>query len=263
MDALRIFLTVMAAYGLFVLYLYIIQDKLLFLPFNGEFKNCEAMQELGAKPKTLGPIRYHFRENAAAKGIFFLFHGNGGSACDRIDYIIELQELPLHFVFVEYAGYAGDKTKPSEPLILKEALELVDHFQKMNLPIALFGESLGAAVATYVASERNISALLLQSPFPSIAEVAQHHYFYVPVKWLSKNPFRSSKWAPKVTAPTLIIAATNDEVVPFKFTVQQIENFKIKPQLVELGRTSHNFMSILHAKTYWGAIRKFLEAHLG
>ena len=47
--------------------------------------------------------------------------------------------------------------------------------------IVYFGESLGAAVAIGLAMERPPAALVLRSPFTSLAEVAKVHYPWLPV----------------------------------------------------------------------------------
>jgi pimeloyl-ACP methyl ester carboxylesterase len=75
------------------------------------------------------------------------------------------------------------------------------------------GRSLGSGVAVYVAALRPVTRLVLVTPFDSLEEVAALHFFYVPVRWLLRDKFESWRFAPHVTAPTLIIAAEHDEVV--------------------------------------------------
>src|SRR5207244_11402434 len=83
--------------------------------------------------------------------------------------------------------------------------------------IALFGESLGTAVAVRMASERAVGVLVLESPFTSIADVAQNHYPFVPAKWLLKDRFETLAHIGAVRAPILVLQGSRDRVVPPEF----------------------------------------------
>jgi pimeloyl-ACP methyl ester carboxylesterase len=52
------------------------------------------------------------------------------------------------------------------------------------------------------------------TPYDSLVELAALQFPYIPVKWLLLDQFESWRYAPHVTAPTLIVAAEHDEVVP-------------------------------------------------
>jgi acetyl esterase/lipase len=54
-----------------------------------------------------------------------------------------------------------------------------------------FGESLGAAVAVQLAVERPPMALVLRSPFTSLADVGRIHYRFLPVRWLLRDRYAS------------------------------------------------------------------------
>jgi pimeloyl-ACP methyl ester carboxylesterase len=76
------------------------------------------------------------------------------------------------------------------------------------------GRSLGSGVAIRLASERPVSRLVLVTPYNSLQEIAAGQFRYFPVRWLLKDKFESWRYAPRITAPTLIVAAGNDEVIP-------------------------------------------------
>src|SRR5205814_2132829 len=80
--------------------------------------------------------------------------------------------------------------------------------------IVLWGESLGSGVAVALAAERKIGGLLLESPFTSAAEVGASVYWFLPVRLLMKDQFRSDDRIGKVKVPLLIIHGTLDRVVP-------------------------------------------------
>jgi pimeloyl-ACP methyl ester carboxylesterase len=55
---------------------------------------------------------------------------------------------------------------------------------------------------------------VLVTPYDSLADVAAQHFPYVPVRWLLRDKYESWRYAPQVTAPTWIIVAEDDEVIP-------------------------------------------------
>jgi alpha-beta hydrolase superfamily lysophospholipase len=67
---------------------------------------------------------------------------------------------------------------------------------------------------------------VLVTPFDSLEGLAALRFPYVPVKWLLKDKFESWRFAPYVTAPTLIIAAEHDEIVPRASTELLQSRFK-------------------------------------
>jgi len=260
----RIFVAVLSAYALMIIFLYLMQDKLLFPAGQQSFDDCASMKSLGALPKRLGNIRYYFKDTLEAKANFIFFHGNGGVACERSYFISSLSEIPLKMTFLEYPGYAGDKTAPSEKLILQQALELVSYLKKQNpkLPIILYGESLGTAVATYIASERPVEAIVLQSPFTSISSVAQNHYPFIPIKYIIRNQFLADKWAQKINIPALIFMSKDDAVIPPKITEKQILNFAPTSKVIRFENTDHNGMDDYHPKVFWGSIKEYIKDQL-
>lgn len=115
---------------------------------------------------------------------------------------------------VHYRGYGGSTGSPSEAAFLADGLAVYDMARRAHDDIALMGRSLGSAVATYVAARRPASRLVLVTPFDSLAAVAARHYPIFPVRLLLRDRFEAASWAPDVGAPTLILAAGKDEIVP-------------------------------------------------
>jgi pimeloyl-ACP methyl ester carboxylesterase len=115
---------------------------------------------------------------------------------------------------LHYRGYGGSSGQPSEKALFEDALSLFDEVRAAHSRIAIIGRSLGSGIAVYVASLRPIERLVLVTPFDSLQDVAAAHFPYVPVRWLLRDKFESWKYAPQVCAPTLIVAAEQDEIVP-------------------------------------------------
>ena len=80
--------------------------------------------------------------------------------------------------------------------------------------LVLFGESLGAAVATRLALERPVAGLVLRSPFTCLADVGTQHYPFLPVRALLRDRFPIRQTIGTVTVPITVVAGDADEIVP-------------------------------------------------
>jgi uncharacterized protein len=137
-----------------------------------------------------------------AENVSFNMPGLGSAFPDSAIYL-------LH-----YRGYGGSSGKPSQSALFADALALFDEAHIKHADIEIVGRSLGSGIAVYVASQRPVKRLALVTPFDSLQEVAAWQFPYIPVRWLLRDKFESWRYAPYVSAPTLIMAAENDEVVP-------------------------------------------------
>jgi hypothetical protein len=78
------------------------------------------------------------------------------------------------------------------------------------------GESLGSGVAVALAVGHEIAALVLDSPYSSIADVGAAIFWMFPVRALMSDSFRSDLRIARVVAPLLIVHGTKDEVIPIR-----------------------------------------------
>ncbi|MEL7451467.1 MAG: hypothetical protein AAFN78_19810 [Pseudomonadota bacterium] len=167
--------------------------------------------------------------------------------------------FPDHTIYlVNYRGYGGSSGSPSEQGLYHDALFLYDQLDGTHESVAVIGRSLGSGVATKLATERDIAWLVLVTPFDSISRVAQGHFRWLPVSLLIKDRFDSHGRAARITAPTLVLAASNDEIIPRRHTEALIEAITQAPlTVVELKGTSHNTVS--DTPDYLAAIRQFIQ----
>jgi uncharacterized protein len=145
---------------------------------------------------------------------------------------------------MHYRGYGGSTGSPSEKTLFNDALVLFDEVYRNHPDIEIVGRSLGSGVAVYLASQRSASRLVLVTPFDSLKDIAARQFPYVPARWLLRDKFESWKYAPRVTAPTLIIAADHDEMIPAANT--ELLKSRFQAGLVSfaaLAGTSHNTIS--------------------
>jgi pimeloyl-ACP methyl ester carboxylesterase len=145
------------------------------------------------------------------------FHGNGGNAEDRAGLGILLNRAGYTVVLAEYRGYGGNPGRPREDTIAADAATLLAWVQARfpGQPLVLWGESLGTGVVTRLAEDRpGIAALVLESPFTSVADLARGMYPVLPTDRLLRHRFESLSRLPRVSAPILVVASEQDRITP-------------------------------------------------
>jgi uncharacterized protein len=148
--------------------------------------------------------------------VILYFHGNGASLRWRADCFRALTADGTGLVALSYRGYGGSSGHPSETGLMADA-QAAYAFAAARYPaerIAVWGESLGSGLAVALAARRPVGRVILESPFTSAADVAAAMYWFVPVRWLMKDQFRSDLAAAKITAPVLVLHGERDRVVP-------------------------------------------------
>ena len=191
--------------------LYFLQRSLLYQPVSG----VADIQREAISFDNDGLKLHGWRLNKGQSRAFIYFGGNSETISDNI---LQFEALFKDYTIylINYRGYGKSEGKPTEAGLFSDALAIYDQIKASHPSISLFGRSLGSGVAVYLATKRQIDQLFLLTPYDSIAAVAQAHYRFFPVKYLIKDRFDSIQYAPKVTAPVLIITAEFDRVVPIK-----------------------------------------------
>jgi pimeloyl-ACP methyl ester carboxylesterase len=155
---------------------------------------------------------------------------------------------------MNYRGYGGSTGKPSETAIIADALALFDRVHVDHPRIIVIGRSLGSGVAIHIASERPVERLVLITPYDSLLTIAAGQFGFFPLRWLMLDKFESWRYAPKIKIPTLLIAAENDEVIPYASTKSLYDRFLPSvAALKQLPGVGHN--SISESPEYIPAIR--------
>jgi pimeloyl-ACP methyl ester carboxylesterase len=77
----------------------------------------------------------------------------------------------------------------------------------------------------HVASLRPAAKLVLVTPYDSIVGLAEEQYPFMPVSLLMLDRYESFRYAPKVRAPTHLIAAGQDRIIPRASTERLLRRF--------------------------------------
>lgn len=154
------------------------------------------------------------------KATIVYFHGNAGNIGERAYKIRPLIDAGHGVLLTTYRYNAGAAGPSSEAALIADAHCAADHVLAQGIAperTVFYGESLGSGIAVALAAERECGGLVLETPYSSIAEVAQSHYWYAPARWLLRDKFDSMKRIDKVRAPILLFHGDADTTVPIRF----------------------------------------------
>lgn len=146
-----------------------------------------------------------------------LAHGNAGNRADRGPLVAGLVDLGFGVLAFDYRGYGGNPGHPSEAGLALDARAARDFLVgPAGIPaehLVYVGESLGAAVVTELAAEHPPAALVLRSPFTSLAGAGRVLYG-IPVGWFLRDRFPVAEQVEQVGVPTAVVSGERDTTVP-------------------------------------------------
>ncbi len=170
-------------------------------------------------------------------------HGNAGNISHRLDKLAAFHKLGISTLILDYRGYGQSQGEPNEQGTYLDALAAYDYLvnERALSPETLiaYGESLGAAVAIELATQRKLAGLILEEPFTSAPDVAQEMFPFLPVRWFVRNRYESIKKIDSIHAPLLILHSAEDEIFSIKHAKRLLAKALPPKELVQL-RGNHN-----------------------
>jgi hypothetical protein len=214
----------LAAYGVLVGGLYVFQRHLLYFPDPSRPELAD-LAALGVREITLKTadglslLSWYVppRDN---RPVIAYLHGNGGHIGYRAERLRWFARNGYGVLMAEYRGYGGNPGTPTERGLIADGAAALDFVGGEGIApnrLVIYGESLGSGVAVALAAGRRVASLILEAPFTSVAEVAQHHYSFIPASTLVRDRFDSLAKIGQVRAPILVLHGERDRVVPLRF----------------------------------------------
>jgi fermentation-respiration switch protein FrsA (DUF1100 family) len=201
-----------------------------------------------------------------ARSTLLFFHGNAGNISHRLDSIKIFHDLGLSVFIIDYRGYGQSEGSPSIKGTRLDALAAWQWLtEDKKIPaekIILFGRSLGGAIAVELARSVTPGALILESTFSSLAEMAP---FIIPTpvaRLIIWDAWNSTKTAAGITVPTLCIHSQADEVVPYRQGRRLYDAVAGEKVFVDI-RGGHNDGFMRAYDIYVAALDDFLTKHFG
>ncbi|MEU4389190.1 alpha/beta hydrolase [Kribbella sp. NPDC023855] len=185
-------------------------------------------------------------------------NGNAGNRSGRAPLAKALAAEGLTVLLFDYRGYGGSEGRPSERGFARDVRAAQRYLaQETGLPphrIVYFGESLGAAVVTELATEIPPGGLVLRSPFVDLAAVGRVHYPFLPVRQLLRDHYPLADQLATVNVPVVVICGADDSIVPpeqSRTVAQAAPNLQ---KLIEIPAADHNDAVLVHGPAVTAAV---------
>jgi uncharacterized protein len=192
------------------------------------------------------------------------FHGNAGNISHRVQNIRLLHDKVKINVFIfDYRGYGRSDGKTSEPGTYLDGRAAIDFLrQSYNVQpkqLVLFGRSLGAAVAVEMAMHVDGLALILESPFVSVPEMARAVFPLLPIAPLLSTRYDNLEKVRRVKSPLLVLHGDRDEVVPFSQGRRVFEAAPEPKNFYTIIGAGHNDTYLVGGDAYFTALRESID----
>jgi alpha-beta hydrolase superfamily lysophospholipase len=199
------------------------------------------------------------------KGVILVLHGNGENISTGLTFIDYFnRRLGLSVFIFDYRGYGKSEGRPTEKgtyLDARAAWEYLTGAKKVKpQEIIIFGRSLGGSIAAWLAKEVKPRALILDSTFTSIKDIAAEIYPYLPVKKFFKFNYSTIDYLKDIASPVLIIHSSEDDYIPFSHAIKLYNAAKEPRQFLKI-MGAHNNNYIKSGEIYIEGIKSFLSRY--
>ena len=211
----------------FAIRLYVRQQSLVFRPRAESTNRSPSDVRISFKDVFLecaSGIKVHgwWIPGQLRKTIVF-FHGSDGNVSYELPTLRFLWQLGASVLLIDYPGYGRSDGRCNESLCYQAgdaAWSFVSNVQGVQpQDVILFGQSLGTAVATYVAATRECGGLVFQSGFTSVPDMASMLFPLIPLPlfWaFARTRMNSLRRVIDCRCPVLVLHSRADEHIPIE-----------------------------------------------
>jgi len=202
-----------------------------------------------------------------AKGLLLCFHGNADLAVNAIEWARRVsQSSGFTVMLAEYRGYMNLGGRPTYKTSQVDSEAAFAHARdSLHFApdrIALYGHSLGTAVATELATRHRPYSLLLESPFTSARDMVHIIAWRgIEIGWgvISRFHFDTLSAVASIDAPVSVAHGEQDRLIPSTMGKQIFAAAKVKGRILLVPGATHNDVADIGGAEYW----RWLEAALG
>jgi len=267
---LMLLLHILLIYAVVVMLAYLFQNRMIYLPNRTSLETMRHTAEIYSLklwPREDIHYRGFISQNSpeTVKGTVIVFHGNAGSAHDRIYYIQPLQRLGYRVLLAEYPGYGARSGKTGEKSFIADGRSIVREVKKeFGEPVYLWGESLGGGIVSAITADQTlkIEGIVLLTPWNSLSATAQAHYWFLPARWLVRDRFDNIRNLKQFTGPVAVLMADQDTVIPNRLTLDLYKSITSPKRFWTFEGADHNNWSMDPGLNWWNEVMDFISGKL-
>jgi pimeloyl-ACP methyl ester carboxylesterase len=200
-----------------------------------------------------------------SKGTIIVFHGNAGTAADRVYYIEALGTIGYRVILAEYPKYGKRGGELGEESLVNDAKASVRlASERYGAPLFLLGESLGCGVVAGVAADASlrIDGLLLITPWDKLLAVAKSHFRFLPVGLFMKDRYDKSENLKAFPGRIALVGAELDDIVPIRHAQELYRSLPGPKRMWTIKRAGHNDWLMVVDTLRWREFMDFIEGDL-
>lgn len=242
-------LIIIGLYLVVVLLLYLFQAKLIFLPgklsSNYRFTKAYNSEELMLTTSDHEKINALFF-NGTGEDVILYFHGNAGDLSGWQYVAEDFTGLGFSVLIIDYRGYGKSTGTISEKGFYHDAEAAYEYLIEKGYKsehIIIYGRSIGTGVAVELATRVEVKGVVLESPYTSIAALANEKLpFFFPSLYL-KFRFNTLAKLDKIKSPVIFLHGSKDTLIPYSHTEKLYQRFKGSKRMILFPQGTHNDLS--------------------
>lgn len=196
------------------------------------------MQDITLQTQDGITLHAWYKPPTAHHPILLYLHGNGGHRGHRMGLVRPLLTAGFGVLLLDYRGYGGNPGKPTEQGLYADGRAAMRFLQKQSRPVVIYGESLGTGVATQLATEFPLCALVLQSPYTSLTAAGRALHPWLPV--FLKDRYDSLQKITTIHVPLLILSGNLDDLVPHEQSVTLFNTANQPKEMISFPDKGHH-----------------------
>jgi hypothetical protein len=192
-----------------------------------------------------------------------ILHGNAGNRRHRLYWMEELHDLGYGVFLLDYRGFGGSEGSPTEQGLYADAEASVKWLRARGAARVVYvGESLGCGVGVELALREKAAAVIVQSGFSSMVEVARRAYPFFPVGLLMVDRYENLPKVPRIGCPLLVVHGERDSIVPVDLGRKLFAAAVEPKEWYGVPHADHNDLIDAAGAEYYERLDAFLRRHV-
>src|SRR3990170_923153 len=260
----NLLLSLLGTYALICFGAWVLHRYFLYMPDKKRYAPREVgladVEEITLEGKGGAKLIAWYLPARRGKPTLLYFTGQSGSAANRARKIEAIAASGYGVFMLNYRRYGGSGGWPTERNNIADAVSAFQHLQdELGVAprnIVAYGESLGTGVATRLALLRQVKALVLEAPFTSVVDVGLQVWWFLPLRLVMTDQYRTIDRIGSVKVPVLIVHGARDSMIPVNHARAVYAAANEPKTLAILRRGDHNDLFDHGA---WQRVEAFLD----